>query len=55
MFLKNYRNVFLSTFLSISIQHTNFISLCERGVSFCMLANLVAKFIQVNLVHRVGC
>lgn len=28
---------------------------CERRVSFCMLANLVAKFIQVNLVHRVGC
>lgn len=29
--------------------------LCERRVSFCTLANLVAKFIQVNLVHRVGC
>lgn len=35
--------------------HQFYNPLCERRVSFCMLANLVAKFIQVNLVHRVGC
>lgn len=57
MFLKNDRNKCLSIHVTFHfhITHQFYNPLCERGVSFYMLANLVAIFIQVNLVHRAGC
>lgn len=55
MFLKNHRNVFLSIYFPLSYNTQSYNSLCEREVSFCTLANPVAIFIQVNLVHCVGC
>lgn len=57
MFLKNDRNKFLPICVTFHfhITHQFYNPLCERGVSFYMLANLVAIFIQVNLVHRIGC